>query len=136
MAYNIDSAVAHTEVNALSLAQYLEKVKRGEQTYCARAVRLALEAGGVTLDPTRHAWQYGDSLIKAGFVVVEPTPETFEKGDVVVIEKFSGSASGHMAIYNGKNWVSDFVQTGIYPGAAYRSKKPRYKIYRFPTEAK
>ena len=135
MAYNINSAVAYTEANALSLVQYLEKVKRGEQTYCARAVRLALEAGGVALEPTRHAWQYGESLIKAGFIALDPTPDTFEKGDVVVIEKFSGSASGHMAIYDGKNWVSDFVQSGIYPGAAYRSKKPRYKIYRFEAAA-
>ena len=135
MALNVNTAVAHSKANALTLAQYLAKRGRGEQTYCARAVRLALEAGGVTLASTRFAWQYGESLISAGFTALDPAPVTYEMGDVVVIGKFPGNSFGHMAIYDGEHWVSDFVQKEIYPGPAYRSKKPPYQIYRYQAGA-
>lgn len=34
-------------------------------------------------------------------------------------------------MWNGENWVSDFVQKTLYPGSAYRKAKPNYKIYRW-----
>lgn len=53
------------------------------------------------------------------------------KGDIVVIQPTShGGSSGHIQGYDGKNWISDFVQTGFWPGPAYRKETPPYVIYR------
>ena len=57
----------------------------------------------------------------------------YEAGDVVVIQPAMGHLHGHMAMYNGKIWISDFKQqNGLYPGEAYRKEKPVFKIYRYP----
>ena len=98
---------------------------------CARYTREAIEAGGILLTRTLFAKDYGPSLEAAGFKkVTEPITGDYVAGDVVVIEGFAGSAEGHMAMFNGQAWVSDFVQREIYPGPAYRTSKPNYAIYR------
>ncbi|MBP5132993.1 CHAP domain-containing protein, partial [Pseudomonas protegens] len=54
-------------------------------------------------------------------------------GDVVIIQPIAGHPHGHMAMFNGTLWVSDFKQLhGFYPGHSYRVHKPAYKIYRHP----
>jgi len=52
------------------------------------------------------------------------------RGDIVVIQKTTKNENGHIAIYNGNNWVSDFKQQGFWPSSSYRSENPPYKIYR------
>ncbi|PZV35799.1 CHAP domain-containing protein [Mesorhizobium kowhaii] len=99
--------------------------------YCAKSVREAIESGGVTLFPTNYAKDYGRNLTNAGFVetnTIMPMP-----GDVVVIQPIDGHPAGHMAIYDGRTWISDFKQNhGFYPNSAYRRIRPKYKIYRHP----
>jgi hypothetical protein len=41
-----------------------------------------------------------------------------------------GNPAGHIAGYDGKNWISDFVQHGFWPGLAYVKEKPSYVVYR------
>jgi hypothetical protein len=41
-----------------------------------------------------------------------------------------GNPAGHIAGYDGKSWVSDFVQADFWPGQAYRKEKPSYVVYR------
>ena len=98
---------------------------------CATYVRKAIEWGGATLGRTHYAKDYGPVLEEAGFHTVLTAPR---KGDIVVIQPAPGHPSGHMAIYNGTVWVSDFTQNdgpqGFYPGQAYRTAQPAYKIYR------
>ncbi|MGD7150387.1 CHAP domain-containing protein [Ralstonia pseudosolanacearum] len=98
---------------------------------CAKYVRKAVEWGGITLRRTHYAKDYGRSLEEAGFQEVQGSPR---KGDVVVIQPAPGHPAGHMAIYSGTTWVSDFTQNsgnqGFYPGPAYRSSQPPYTIYR------
>ena len=98
---------------------------------CAKYVRKALEWGGAELGRTHYAKDYGPVLEEAGFQVIQTPPR---KGDVVVIQPAPGHPSGHMAIYNGTVWVSDFPQNagpqGFYPGPAYRTAQPAYRIYR------
>jgi len=58
-----------------------------------------------------------------------------QKGDVAVMNpaRTSRIPAGHIAIYNGDQWVSDYVQKplyGIYPGSVYGKDRPSYKIYR------
>lgn len=49
----------------------------------------------------------------------------------MIIQPIPGHPHGHMAMYDGAYWISDFVQYyGFYPGNAYRTAKPPYQIYR------
>jgi hypothetical protein len=95
---------------------------------CARYVREAIERGGVPIIRTYSAKDYGDSLKHAGFQEVSGFPE---RGDVIVIQSIDGHPDGHMAMFDGEQWISDFKQpSGFYPSRAYRVVQPPYKMYR------
>ncbi len=97
---------------------------------CAKYVRWALEAGGMKTDGRpRSAKDYGPFLLKKGFK--EVPDGDYQKGDISVIDSFKNNPDGHTAMYNGENWVSDFVQKTLYPGRSYRDAEPNYKIYRW-----
>src|SRR5436190_609959 len=99
---------------------------------CASYTRTAIEAGGLILSRHNSAKDYGASLEEAGFVAMGEMAGGFETGDVVVIEGIEGHRHGHMAMFDGAYWVSDFTQqNGLYPGPAYRQAKPPYVIYRY-----
>ena len=102
------------------------------QHQCATYVREALEAGGlVTIGHPAAAKDWGPTLVRIGFRVIDPANYSAALGDVIVIQGTSMSKSGHIEIYDGKNWISDFVQQhGMWPGPSYRAEKPSYKIYR------
>jgi hypothetical protein len=102
---------------------------------CAYFVRQALAAGGYK--PATwpvHAKDWGPSLLRAGFHTVKvENLATFKplKGDVAVIQATSHRKSGHIQGFDGKNWISDFVQkNGFWPGQEYRKETPAYVIYR------
>lgn len=106
-----------------------------DQGECARYVRRALEAGGVIVNSTLSAKDYGPQLERAGFESVAGS--SLIKGDVVVIEPVQGgSPHGHMAIYDGWQWHSDFVQRDMYPNNRYRTGRPSYRIYRYKGEVR
>jgi hypothetical protein len=117
-------------------ATYLTKhAGKSSQSHCAKSVRLALEAGGAnTIGHPTPAKEYSATLIRNGFhaiTVDDPAKFPFLKGDIVVIEPTKhGNPAGHIAGYDGKNWVSDFVQHGFWPGPAYEKEKPSYVVYR------
>lgn len=99
---------------------------------CAKYVRKAIEAGNVTL--TRHisAKNYGSSLIAVGFVELNFTPASgYSKGDVAVIQPPPKTLHGHMQMYDGSQWISDFKQRDFWPGPTYRKKQPSYAVYRY-----
>lgn len=103
------------------------------QGKCATNVRKALEAAG--LDTSGHpvsAKDYGPTLEKNGFKSVGKDGYVPQKGDIVVMQPVPGARSqdGHIAVFNGKQWVSDFKQPGFWPGPGYRNAKPGYTIYR------
>jgi hypothetical protein len=97
---------------------------------CAEAVRKAVEAGGVNLARHNSAKDYGPSLQAVGFARLGSIA-AFTSGDVVVIDSFPGNTHGHIAIFNGLSWVSDFKQSGLYPGPGYRQYRPAYSVYRY-----
>jgi hypothetical protein len=104
---------------------------------CAEFVRKAIEAGGVVLQHHNSAKDYGSSLTHVGFWKIVSTHADAQyqhsAGDVAVIQPIIGHPDGHMTMFNGTNWVSDFTQLhGVYPGASYRAAKPSYAIYRYP----
>jgi hypothetical protein len=142
--FSVSSAIAKLRNQALHLP-----LKPGQKLgKCATKVREAIEAGGIILnDHGVPAKGFGPSLEKAGFEKsfenndkdrnYPPDGYTPQKGDVVVIQKTSTSPDGHMAMFDGKQWVSDFVQEdregnpdGFWPGPKYRDEEPDYVIYR------
>lgn len=106
---------------------------------CARYVRNALEAGGLkAINPPErpvNAKDYGPVLIARGFYksTLKNMLEQYDpiEGDVVVIEPYTGgNPAGHIAMFSGEDWISDFVQRDIWAGPGYRAKKPSLAIYR------
>lgn len=102
---------------------------------CAEFVRRALSAAGANtaLHPS-EAKDYGPLLERNGFriiAVTEPERFTAAKGDIVVFQPApSGNQAGHIQGFDGKRWISDFVQNGFWPGPVYRKEKPSYAVYR------
>jgi hypothetical protein len=115
----------------VAAVEYLDANARSHSvSRCAEFVRLAIEAGGLQLVRRQSAKDYGSSLEIAGFGVIDPSFPAL--GDIVVIQPVTGQRHGHMAMYNGANWVSDFKQMhGLYPGLTYRRLKPDFSIYRY-----
>lgn len=90
---------------------------------CAKYVRMMLAAGGINTNgnPTA-AKDYTMFLPKKGFkhIVVlnnvdeqaEWTQHSAQAGDIAVM---SHGSYGHICMYSGKYWISDFVQTKMWP---------------------
>lgn len=113
---------------------------------CAAYVRMALNHGGFDVKKSGDAKNYGSELERVGFAKIQAYDGTNPSvlstdgympsysptaGDISIIQPYSGgSFSGHMAMYDGKRWVSDFRQNSMYPGNGYRNKKPAFIIYR------
>jgi hypothetical protein len=119
------AAVKHLDDNA-------EADSIGE---CAKYVRMAVEAGGVILERHALAKDYGPSLIAVGFrVVPDATPLAPITGDVAIVQPIPGHDAGHMTMFDGTLWVSDFKQMhGVYPSEEYRTLKPTVTLYRYPS---
>lgn len=118
--WNTELSVQHLTANA----------KSGPTGLCAKFVRQAIEAGGVTLVRHGSAKDYGSSLLQVGFVAIEETiPERGKKGDVVIMQAIGDHIHGHMQMYSGNRWVSDYSQNGFYP---YTHSRPEYQVYRYP----
>jgi hypothetical protein len=118
MSYDVQNAV-----------QYLDVHAQGHSTgHCAQYVREAIERGGLVLQRHASAKDYGLSLLNDGFVVVEN--HEYKAGDVAIIQPIDGHPHGHMCMFDGEHWVSDFKQRTLYPGEKYRALKPSYTVYR------
>ncbi|HKM98382.1 MAG TPA: hypothetical protein VJY99_17065 [Buttiauxella sp.] len=120
MSWNKRVAVAYARVHAGGASQ-------GK---CAAFTRMAIYAGGVNIGHTYHAKDYGQLLAGSGFRPIGSGQSPVE-GDVVVIQPYpGGNPSGHMAIFDGTTWYSDFRQRDMWAGPGYRSSHPSYVIYR------
>lgn len=118
----------------------------GPNSGCARAVRLGLCDAGVqgACDAYRHPYCakfYGGFLYNNGFTETwsgsgrstgptgsYPAGYTPQAGDIVV---FFYKGAGHVAGYNGTNWVSDYQQEDIQPSPNTFPDRS-YTIYRRP----
>lgn len=122
--------------DAIKFTSYLRNnAAKNSRSRCASSVRRALEAGGAnTIGRPVAAKLYGPILMRNGFhAITVDNPKTFGflAGDIVVIEATKhGNQAGHIAGYDGKNWLSDFVQRGFWPGPAYEKETPAYVVYR------
>ncbi len=124
--WNKDAAIQHLENNAGIVSQHR----------CARFVGKAIEAGGIRLNRALNsagssACGYGPILEDAGFKPVpEGTPP--QAGDVVIFPKSPDYDHGHAAMFNGKQWISDFRQDIMHASKKAEEQKIPYTIYRRP----
>lgn len=92
------------------------------QHQCAKYVRLAIEAGGIsTAGRPVSAYQYKDFLPKIGFKAIGSisgknsqdkwTKNNARKGDIAVMDH---GEHGHICMFSGYQWISDFKQNHMW----------------------
>lgn len=90
---------------------------------CALYVRRAIGAGGCpTFLQPRSACDYDKFLPDLGFTEVEAKGYEPQAGDIVVFSAVNGHKHGHICMYDGNQWVSDFKQKSMYSASAYRTE--------------
>lgn len=114
--YNIDKACETITHNALNSSKHC----------CALFVTVAMNSGGcpIGLFP---AWYYSNILPYFNFKEIPLNNYIPKKGDIIVIENSKEHFWGHIAMYNGQQWISDFKQKNMNP---YK-KSYKYKIFRY-----
>ena len=87
---------------------------------CGRYMGLGLQAGGIK-GAMADGKDYGPILLKNDFNVVSKTGYSPIKGDVTVYDGNASHKWGHVQMYNGNQWVSDFFQgyIGVKTGYEY-----------------
>lgn len=98
---------------------------KGINGHCARTVREAIEAGGLyTTGHPNSAFQYKNFLPTIGFMeILYNDHYVAQKGDIVVIPNMDGHPHGHIAIFTGEIWISDYKQVDMWGGKDYRTAK-------------
>ncbi|MCL1623055.1 CHAP domain-containing protein [Moraxella sp. Tifton1] len=83
---------------------------------CALYVRKALQSAGYDFTPNASAYQYAHgTLAGAGFTKISNDNYEPQVGDVVVFNRTAKNPHGHIQIYDGKQWISDFRQQKFSP---------------------
>ena len=110
--WNIQDSIAHLSKNCVS-----KSIGK-----CARYVRQAMEAGGLSTDGRPgSAYQYKGYLPKIGFTALgditgkdkqrEWSNKNAKPGDISVMDH---GEHGHICMWNGKQWISDFPQNNMW----------------------
>ena len=116
---SIDAAVTHL----------INHANRQSIGLCAAYVADALEAGGFKFTRQASAYMYRTNGILTGIGYIEISkPSYFNKGDITVTENNSAHPHGHMAMWSGSNWISDFIQNSEF---VYGSNQPPVHYYRY-----
>lgn len=112
-----ETGMGNPMLNAMRYARQHAKSK--SSGYCARFVANALEYAGIKFQRQPSAYMYHSNgiLKKAGFGLVSTSMSGYspQPGDVCVIGRFNNHKHGHICIYGGKNWISDFIQRNPSP---------------------
>ncbi len=97
------------------------------KTWCAWHVMRAMHAGGcpIYLLPAHcYSWL----LPQFGFNEIDSDKFIPQKGDIAVFPAVKGHFWGHIQMWNGKQWVSDFKQKSFYAAKGYIGCK--YRLFR------
>lgn len=114
------------EIAAQSATQNAESKSQG---MCALYVRKAIIEGGIPLYVGSDAWTYKYVLPFLNFKEVKNS-NNLQIGDIVVFQPIGNRKFGHVAMWNGKQWVSDFKQRSMIVHSDYLNNKCIYNIYR------
>lgn len=126
---NIGSTVAALNGSAPATAAHLAtRAAHGKSVgRCAMYVRKALQSAGYSFTPQPSAYQYANgALASAGFTRISNDNYVPQIGDVAVFNRTSKNPHGHIQIYDGNQWVSDFRQPNFSP---YRNHNG-YSVWR------
>lgn len=111
-----------------------DNAKMSSTHYCAKAVRQAIEAGGInTAKRPNIAWKYIYYLPTIGFKHIKTVKKNDpsyvpEPGDIAVYMKNNNpDVPGHICMWTGKSWCSDFKQRNM---IVYRGTNEA-EIFRF-----
>lgn len=123
--------------NVVAAAGYARKhAEIRSKRRCAHYVSNALQANGFKFNRPRYAYQYhtNGTLTKLGFNMVYSGLGKYDAkvGDICVVNKFNTPDEKehyHVAIYDGKNWISDFVQQSSEAWNIYKGIRPNNGVY-------
>lgn len=128
-AYMLYAENANYTFDKEKAAAYVTKnVEPRSKTCCAWYVMRALQEGGC---PAYILPAYGYSWLLPRMDFVEVSKENYvpQKGDIIVFPAIGKHIWGHIQMWNGYQWVSDFRQKNMIPAKAYR--KTKWKIFRY-----
>lgn len=135
------------EAPCLNIPNFLNQMNNGTHGSttsghnCAQAVKNGLTAGGLNGNSLHNGPQnYGPGLKNMGFNPIFYTgAQNLLPGDVMIFQPWIGKAggNGHIQVWNGSQWVSDFLQPNMRdgypgPGSTYEKNGARYQLYRDP----
>ena len=95
---------------------------------CAGYVMRGMWRGGCPIG-LLPAYAYNKTLPQMGFEEISGEGYLPKKGDISVVPSNDSHPFGHIAVYNGKQWVSDFKQNNMLCSSAYKANG-RYQIFR------
>ena len=96
---------------------------------CAGYVMRGMWYGGCPIG-LLPAYAYSKTLPQMGFNEISVNGYKPMKGVISVVPSNKKHPFGHISVYNGKQWVSDFTQGGeILPSKAYKANG-KYQIFR------
>ena len=112
---------------------------------CATYVKNALAAGGIPYVSCNASDCKQEAFIRDDcYKLYDSKPgeygvrgngmnDKMERGDIVIIDSFNSHKYGHIAIWTGKNWVSDFKQNNcdIYKDGKQAWDAGKFHFYRF-----
>jgi hypothetical protein len=121
----------------LFVAQILRTCLAASHGECSAHVYAALQKayGGQIRTPRPSGGKFGKVMTEVGCAQISTPPVDYNAslGDVMVIQPTTQNPSGHVQVWTGKHWTSDFDQVGRsapWPGPAYAKEKPPYAVYR------
>lgn len=122
-AYSVAKNYLYNDYSNDAAVEYLvEHAESRSKSSCALYVRRAISAGGCpTFGQPPSACDYDLFLPDLGFNEVPQDGYVPQKGDVVVFSAIKGHKHGHICMYDGHQWISDFKQRSMYSANAYRN---------------
>lgn len=121
-AYIVAKHYLYNDFNNDAAVEYLvEHAEPHSKNSCALYVRHAISAGGCpTFGQPPSACDYDLFLPDLGFNEVSQDGYVPQKGDIAVFSAIKGHKHGHICMYDGNQWISDFKQRSMYSASAYR----------------
>lgn len=113
--YDVESAIKKIhDLSYIDLGTGKKKDPTAYKHWCAKAVRTALQAGGLNMDGRpQYGGQYGKFLESKGWKKM-PKGTTPVAGDVAVTTPHGKHQGGHISLYDGQTWYSDAKQKSRY----------------------
>lgn len=136
---------AHTLNVQKAVSYALSHAHTSSTGKCATYVKKALEAGGIPYVSCDASDCKQENFIRDDcYKLCDSQPGNYgtrgntfnnqmQRGDIVIIDSFNAHKYGHIAIWTGSNWVSDFKQNNcdIYKDGKQAWEAGKFHFYRF-----